>query len=790
MREKELRLALVCYGGVSLAVYMHGVTKEIWRLARASRDFWSAGPASDGGSESIYLAMLRACQADHDLRLRVLPDIIAGASAGGINGIFLAQAIETGESLDPLTELWLRCADADILLDPDARPLSRFTKFWAAPILWLLMRRRGDTVDKTVAPEAREEVRRKLSNFVRARWFAPPFGGKGFSGLLLDAFDAMSAGAHGEPLLPPHHPLDLFVTATDFAGHEETLRLNSPPQIKETEHRLTIAFRARGDYPRRLADPAELVFAARATASFPGAFPPFTVRELDRVLSERERPWPGRQAFLRRILPHHSARGTAEDAVLIDGSVLANAPFAQAIDALKDRPARRIVDRRFVYVEPAPDVAGFRLTSPVARTETGERPLPGFFRTIFGAVSDIPREQPIRDNLEAIAARSARIRRMQHIVDALRPDIERTVDRTLGRTLFLIRPTARRLAVWRARFQQRAARSAGFAYPAYGYLKYSGIVEELADLILALAGEGSPLDREELRRTLRDALHVRGIDNVGHGTSDGASDALIAFYRSHDVAFRIRRLRFLARNLSTAGEQDSPGEAVDDGRAQMRDMLYEAIALYAERQLPGWFDETVRERARAARRDPLAAIEAVAEARDLREADAMVDARFAEAAMCLAPEDRRHLLKAYLGFPFYDIATLPLLQGEGLDEYDPIKVDRISPEDATAIRAGGAAATLRGIEFNSFGAFFSRAYRENDYLWGRLHGADRLIDLLLSTMPAWPDADARRAAWKRQAFEAILDEEEAQLPLMQAEIARIRQEIDAAMPAANRPSPE
>ena len=28
MREKELRLALVCYGGVSLAVYMHGTTKE------------------------------------------------------------------------------------------------------------------------------------------------------------------------------------------------------------------------------------------------------------------------------------------------------------------------------------------------------------------------------------------------------------------------------------------------------------------------------------------------------------------------------------------------------------------------------------------------------------------------------------------------------------------------------------------------------------------------------------------------------------------------------------------
>ena len=36
LREKELRIALVCFGGISLAVYMHGVTKEILKLVRAS----------------------------------------------------------------------------------------------------------------------------------------------------------------------------------------------------------------------------------------------------------------------------------------------------------------------------------------------------------------------------------------------------------------------------------------------------------------------------------------------------------------------------------------------------------------------------------------------------------------------------------------------------------------------------------------------------------------------------------------------------------------------------------
>src|SRR5690606_26134356 len=37
--ERELRLALVCYGGVSLAVYMHGITREILKLVRASRAY-------------------------------------------------------------------------------------------------------------------------------------------------------------------------------------------------------------------------------------------------------------------------------------------------------------------------------------------------------------------------------------------------------------------------------------------------------------------------------------------------------------------------------------------------------------------------------------------------------------------------------------------------------------------------------------------------------------------------------------------------------------------------------
>lgn len=244
MRHKELRIALVCYGGVSLAVYMHGVTKELWKLSRASREHHGGGPAPERGTEAVYLKLLRRIEGHQGVRLRVLPDIVAGASAGGINGVFLAQAVHSGQSLEPLTELWLECADVDVLLDPDARPWSRIAKFWAMPLVWFALTRGDSAITASVAPETRSEVRRKLSRLIRSRWFEPPFGGLGFSRLLAGAFDAMARGPTDAPLLPPGHPIDLFVTATDFRGHPETLRLHSPERIRESEHRLSIGFRA------------------------------------------------------------------------------------------------------------------------------------------------------------------------------------------------------------------------------------------------------------------------------------------------------------------------------------------------------------------------------------------------------------------------------------------------------------------------------------------------------------------------------------------------------------------
>ena len=270
MITRELRLALICYGGVSLAVYMHGITREVWTLLRASRGAADHTVPADP-VEAVYRELLSEVEGRAGVRLRVLNDIVAGASAGGLNGVFLAQAIATGQSLAPLTDLWLDGADVETLLAPDARPMRRITKLWAEPIAWAIARRGGGTVDETVSEETRDEVSAKLSKFVRARWFAPPFGGDHFTGLILDALGAMADGPAGPPLLPDGQPLDLFVTATDLGGRPQRMRLNSPPLVIEREHRLVFGFRS--DRAGPIASVPALAFAGRASSQLSWRIP-------------------------------------------------------------------------------------------------------------------------------------------------------------------------------------------------------------------------------------------------------------------------------------------------------------------------------------------------------------------------------------------------------------------------------------------------------------------------------------------------------------------------------------
>ena len=751
MREKELRLALVCYGGVSLAVYMHGIVKELWKLLRASRAFHADPKLRDGlsGSELIWFELFEAL-APH-VSLRVMVDIVAGASAGGINGIQLAHAIAGGHDMEPLRDMWLKHADVDMLIDNDQRRSSIFIRMLARPLVWFMRRpKSGADLDDVAADPAAAEVTAKLRRFVRARWFEPPFSGPGFTRLLHNSLGEMEQGRPGGALLPPEQPLDLFVTVTDFHGTPERLPLHSPAEIVETEHRLVIGFRDEGGAMRRLAHRAELAFAARATASFPGAFPPFQPRELDTVLTEDHADWPDRDAFLARILPRHAAAGLDPSvATLIDGSVLNNRPFGPAIDALGRRPAHREVDRRFVYIDPKP---GGHLVGVWTKPGEGR---PGFFRTILRALSDIPREQPIRDSVEALNALSARVRRLRHIVEAMRPPVDAAIERALGRTLRFFSITPARLTDWRSKVQTAAATEAGFAYPAYAHLKLSQVVEQVGGML-----GGTPGTRGNLWRWVAET----GTDRT---TAGDAKSAYVIFLKRFDLQYRVRRLRFLIRRTSELiSDADGPERAALE---RAKTGLYRALAPYLDRRAVARVDpagETVT----------ATLLDRLEGALGLTVLDAATDAGLQELLNDpeLSKAARRALVLAYLGFPFFDIATLPLLQGDGVDEFDEIKVDRISPDDCTAFGAG----MLKGLRFNAFGAFFSRAWRENDYLLGRLHAAERLIEIVTGAMPtaaALPPGAVTRL--RRSAFRAILEEERPHLQLIPDLFARLEAEL-------------
>jgi hypothetical protein len=127
------------------------------------------------------------------------------------------------------------------------------------------------------------------------------------------------------------------------------------------------------------------------------------------------------------------------------------------------------------------------------------------------------------------------------------------------------------------------------------------------------------------------------------------------------------------------------------------------------------------------------------------------------------PDARREVLINYLGFPFWDVLALPVTSGREMGELNEILVDRISPQDVHMLKGFQGIESLRGIAFGHFAAFFSRAYRENDYLLGRLHAADRLIEIVCDSAGTESIPQFNKNAFKKSVFGNILDSEEKYL---------------------------
>jgi hypothetical protein len=144
---------------------------------------------------------------------------------------------------------------------------------------------------------------------------------------------------------------------------------------------------------------------------------------------------------------------------------------------------------------------------------------------------------------------------------------------------------------------------------------------------------------------------------------------------------------------------------------------------------------------------------------------------------------RREVLVNYLGFPFWDVLTFPMTSANEIGELNEILVDRISPQDARSLKGFEGIDSLKGIGFAHFAAFLSRAYRENDYLLGRLHAVDRLIDIVCDAAGSECTSKIDVPAMKAKAFTRVLDAEEIHLGQSKELIAALRRCVTEIRPS-------
>jgi patatin-related protein len=382
--RKEIRLAVVLYGGVSLAIYISGVVRELLAMVRATaptaQPLGPAGSSSTmvepnvSGSAAVYRRLAAALNAPLDatgpdvVYTRFVVDVISGTSAGGLNGIYLGKALAEGASLDGLRAFWLQYGDIAGLLDGEN----------SAP-------------------------RSLLSGDHMLTWLNKAF------------VDMQSLGA--EPAQGLVDDVQCFATTTDLRGLPIYLRL-SDQSVTEQRYRNVFRFAfssgvwstPRNDFH---GNDSALSLAARCTSSFPGAFAPARVLDVGAqklsILTDEQ---------LRATFPDYRqpmATGSGDERfdparhAFADGGILNNKPFSHAVGALGATRGGKPSERKLVYVEPSPELSSAPL--PV----TPDPSTPDFFK-VLGSAFSLPSQQTIREDLQRVADRNRLIDRMNGVL--------------------------------------------------------------------------------------------------------------------------------------------------------------------------------------------------------------------------------------------------------------------------------------------------------------------------------------------------------------------------------------
>ena len=766
--EREARFAVVMYGGVSLAIYINGVAQELLRMVRATAPNQDADALHfadaeiEGRSDAVYRELAQRLRGDGSwdagaprdstpVRTRFVVDILSGTSAGGINGIFLAKALATGRDIDVLKQMWVDEGDIAKLFNeaanyPGLGPDVRFVK----PPTALLIGQRL---------------------YVKAR----------------EAFKAMErqeADADPDAARPRFaEQVDLAVTTTDLQGLRLPIQLTDMA-VQELRHRTVLRFvyatdeatgAARDDFDGKDGKDDVLAFAARATSSFPFAFEPVLLADVDKAV-------PGAVARIqdqghRWFGDYVSAGVDYERFAFADGGYLDNKPFSSATSALRRRRADVPVSRKLLYIEPDPG-------APIGPEALQPKERPDAVGNVGAALVGLPRVEAIRDDIDAVRERNAAIERIRRIT--------------------------RQVEV--AALLDDEDLSASDAYKlSYRRLRRLEVIDDLAALVVRAIDLWPGGDRAKAVRLLLDAWAPAGAD-------------LQRFLDAHDLRYRLRQIELLQDRINVlltgghgaaellqaagAGLESDAGTA-GPGAEWLRErkrLLNEAYVELrrrgrAARSRKAQVEKTsqagdapqqdadalaaIREAARGLRLDG-ADLERIVQAGDTdEEAKAVAQAERGRALAEFAAELRAYFephfaaadervgaaLAAGPGDPpvaaglarvlqgthgcaeAVDMAVLPLVYPD-LGERNAVEIYRVSPDDADGVCPGrvDGKSRLAGAAVGHFGAFLKEDWRRTDLLWGRLDGAERIVAALV------PDAGAREA-YRVRAQAAILREE-------------------------------
>jgi predicted acylesterase/phospholipase RssA len=414
--RKEIRFAVVMYGGVSLAIYINGVAQELLKMVRATTaDARSDHPLLPDeklrGTERVYRQLGQILGREGEeaqrpvdpdiptpIRTRFTVDILSGTSAGGINAVYLAKALANCQTIDQLKQLWVEEGDLLKLIN-DAKSVEQLD---------------GLKVQKPP---------RSLLNSQR------------MYRRLLEALDGMEEdNPSTEKSRSPYlEELDLFVTVTDFHGLPIQLRL-SDDVVEERRHRNVFHFRYAHEHSQEASndfhagnDPF-LAYAARCTSAFPFAFDPMKLSDINAVLEtmtahrhlgelglDRDR-W---QRFFPDYRQPAGDRAHSPETYdftgrpFVDGGYLDNKPFGHAIDNLAIRNSGVPVDRKLIYIDPSPEMSAqwAQDGDPINPVEN------------IAAAFSLARYETIREDLQRVHARNRLIARVESIISEKESDV-------------------------------------------------------------------------------------------------------------------------------------------------------------------------------------------------------------------------------------------------------------------------------------------------------------------------------------------------------------------------------